>query len=173
MLTDAQLQVLSTDLFGETDSEFVAARTAGNNGFMRDWYNANASPNFHVFRSSLSSMETRSNLDYPEILGGGNPITDLERWGFDTLTTDDSWNPSLPGNRQAIEEVFSGPQRATTRGNLQAAYVRLATRAEKLFAVNGVAPNGGNGDTATTAANLVFEGQVTIDEIRAAVAIGG
>lgn len=149
-LTPAQLTTLKNDLAA---SEFSGAAKNSDTAFaVAAAYNANASPDFWVWRTRVSK---------DELVGATSVDGTTFSWtgtGFITRAQGerDAWrelfngagfcNPSLPSVRQAFADIFSGATAPApaNRTHLTATARRKATRAEKLFAT-------GTGSTASPA----------------------
>lgn len=153
-LTVSQLQTLKTDLnanfSGVPDEEAAAA------------YNLNASPDFWVWKTSLSERECveqpspdSTTFSWPQYIAR----TEAERSGWNRLFSSGVVNPALPNVRQAVADIFSGAQAAPTaqRAHLLAIARRLATRGEKLFST-------GTGSTASPA-TMGSEGPITSQNV--------
>jgi len=156
-LDGAQLAVLRTAIDAETDTEFVSYRNEGSTGLMAQWYNVAGT--FIVWKTFLSGEEVKSETVWTELIGRSQGERDV----YAILISGDQVNPSLENIRQAFQDIFSGPQGATTRAQLIAASKRLATRGETIFSV-------GTGTDATPGL-LVVEGDVSNQNIIDALAL--
>jgi hypothetical protein len=164
-LDSAQLVTLGNDIRAN-----VAVNGDLNNfNAIRAWYNADASPSFHVFKSSVSTDVARKAVDWSEVLDDVTPLKDIARWSFDQLLANGDYDAGSESNRDALAAIFAGTNYQNTRAAILAASVRLATEAEKLFAVTATGPAGGDGSSNTAAAALVYEGQLTNREVNLAL----
>lgn len=165
MLTTAQLTTLKTAILAETNAGFVEARTAGNNSQMLAWFNSAATPEFIVWRKQVSREEFEEddafNWTVVDNLSTGSKYRIWE-WMFGS---NGYINPSKANIRAGIAATWVGnAQLLAVQAMVLAKSKRAATKAEKLFAT-------GTGSTASPAV-MDVEGQISIDDIRAAVALG-
>ena len=164
-MTNDDLQKLKTAILAETDAEFVAARDSGNNSQMLAWFNSAATPEFIVWRKQVSREEFEEddafNWTVVDNLSTGSKYRIWE-WMFGSKGY---INPSKANIRAGIAACWVGhAQLLAVQAMVLAKCKRAATRAEKLFAT-------GTGSTGSPAV-MGFEGALSIDDIRAAVALG-
>lgn len=121
-------------------------------------YNLPASPSFTVWKTKVVVAEIGDKFNGAELAG----LTTANQSRLQTIAvySAQGLNPSLPDRRAAFDDIFSGAGGALTRANLLALWKRLATRGERLYAT-------GTGSDASPG-TLVFEGQITIDDVIAA-----
>lgn len=121
-------------------------------------YNANASPDFTVWKTNVSINEVGKAFVGTELSG----LTSGNQSRLQTLAQylAGGVNPSLIDNRNFFDDVFSGAGGTNTRARLATLWKRPATRAEKLFAT-------GTG-TVAVPATLTFEGQLSYQDVEAA-----
>lgn len=175
-LTSAQIQTLRADVLAAVDAEIVAARTAGDTFTLAALYNRLAAPDFWVWRTSVRKNEYTQSVG-PEgttfawtgtgFIGRSQGERDAWRELFNGGGRGDgSVNPSLANVRQAFTDIFSGATAPApaNRAHMAAVSRRKATRAEKIFVAD---PQ--NGSTATPA-TMVFEGDITSDDMIAVLA---
>lgn len=165
-MTPEQLTTLKAAILAETDAEFVAARDAGNNSQMLAWFNAAAAPEFVVWRTNVSRSEIQDdgafNWTVVDNLSTGSKYRIWE-WMFSNSSS--AINASKANIRAGIAACWVGnAQLLAVQAMVLAKCKRAATKAEKLFAT-------GTGSTASPAV-MDVEGQISIDDIRAAVALG-
>ena len=164
-MTPEQLTTLKAAILAETDADFVAARTAGNNSQMLVWFNEPASPEFVVWRKQVSreALEEDDAFNWTVV---DNLSTGSKYRIWDWMFGSKGYiNPSKANIRAGIAATWVGnAQLLAVRAMVLAKCKRAATKAEKLFAT-------GTGSTESPAV-MDFEGQVSIDDIRAAVALG-
>jgi hypothetical protein len=155
-LTTAQKATLKTNVQGngDTNALFVSGDLQG----LAALYNADASPDFWVWRTSVSKAEltNETSVDGTTFNWSGT--------GFITRTQGerDAWrelfdqngtvNASLPQVRQAFLDIFSGPTAPAPANRTHLATIgrRKATRLEKLFATG----TGSTGSPAVMALNV-------------------
>lgn len=170
-LTTAQLQTLKADIATQvapasgTEIEGLDPLNPDRRFEIRDWYNSNPVTPFYVWKTSVSTDMARDSLVWAEVFANQSKLPAEERWGFDVLIKNGTFDPSNPNTRTGFQKIFSGSTYDQTRANLLAASTRTATRAEKLFAVNGVASAGGDGSSTTAVANMTHEGNISTGDI--------
>jgi hypothetical protein len=149
-LTDQQKATIKADILARP--EFAGAPlTVDGSAPIADFYNANVSPGFYVWKSVVTEKEIFDNgLDWTLI---DNLTVGKDRvWQW--LFKDGKADPSKPNVRAGIEEVWKGTaamlaQRAIVLGHCK----RLASNVERLLA-------SGTGSEAVPA-NIGFEGTVS------------
>jgi hypothetical protein len=166
-LTGAQLTTLATDI--NAQGSLSAARSAKDATIIANFYNANASPDFWVWRTSVSKAE------YYQSTSIDGTIFSFVGAGFITRTQGerDAWrdlfdaqgfaNPALPQVRQAVADIFSGATAPApaNRTHLLTVSRRKAKLVEKLFAV-------GTGSTAVPA-TMDVEGSLRAEDVQQAM----
>ena len=162
-LTEEQIATFATDIEANTDPVIVQARAEGNNNAIRDWYNTEASPEFYLWRTSMSVAEMRTeHFNWAEIV---NSLNTNGLLSLLLLIGQESLDPRKECIRQAFASIFSGPNLENTRTALLAASMRLAGYAQKLFADL----TEGNGEEDQPAIAVVET--ITTVDVRAAVAL--
>lgn len=161
-LTTTQLQTLKTAIQAETDPEFVGYRNAGDNAGMSNWYNEASA--FVVYKTSETMAAIGATINYVafEALTTAN----LEKINTFSRLNQTTVPPNKADIRSFWANVFSGAlggQGQATRDALDALWKRFATRGERLYAT-------GTGTTLSPGA-LVFEGSISTDDVRAALAL--
>lgn len=129
-------------------------------------YNLNASPDFWVWRTSVSREELTNSTSIDGTVfnwTGAGYITRAqgEREAFQQIfDAEGRVNPSLPQVRQAFLDIFSGAAAPAPANRTHLATVarRKATRAEKLFAASGAGTTGSPGV-------MGFEGSVSYQDV--------
>ena len=175
-LTPAQLQTLKTNLAANTITvTYLGASvqikdvpsTPDGAIAIAEWYNAIASPDFWVWRTSVFESEY---MRASAIDSDGSTVTNWS-WTIYINRTQgerDAWarlfmgggagaNPSLPNVRQGVADIFSGVGGASQRAHLLAVSRRLAKRVEQLFAT-------GTG-TAASPAVMGVEGTLSYPDV--------
>lgn len=164
-LTSAQLTTLKTDIATNFPG---TANTPDGDFSLATSYNTVASPDFWVWRTSVSRDEAVGSTSVDgtvfSFVGTGY-ITRAqgERDAFVALfSSAGTVNASQPQVRQAFADIFSGSTAPApaNRTHLLTVARRKASRIEKLYGV-------GTGSTASPA-TMATEGSVTPQEIRAA-----
>lgn len=162
MLTTAQKATIKTDIANNSDLN-VNPNTEPGNQNIAALYNAASSPDFWVWRSSVTEDEIVGQLSQDATLFSWTTFigrSQGERDGWMRLFRSGKVNPSLSNVQAAIADIFSGAGGATQRTHILTCFRRKATRLEKLFAT-------GTGSTAAPA-TLVFEGTVSIQDLNEA-----
>ena len=163
-LTDAQYQLLNTDITVTHASEFQPYVDAADYQQITDRYNSQAAPVFWVWRTQVNAKEIYENTSVDGTTWNwttyiGQSVQ--ERDGWQTMVTPGTINPALPQVRGAFDKIFSGTGvSATQRAHLYAISRRQALRAEALFANTSA----GNGSSATPA-NLTYIGNITYKDV--------
>jgi hypothetical protein len=162
-MTPEQLNDLRTDVLGNPDT--LALYNAGDRAGLADVYNAPASPDYWVWRNQVAREEVEEddafNWTVVDNLSTGSKYRIWE-WMFGSKGY---INPSKANIRAGIAACWVGnAQLLAVQAMVLAKCKRAATRAEKLFAT-------GTGSTGSPAV-MGFEGALSIDDIRAAVALG-
>ena len=159
MLTDFQKGILKSDI----ESNFAANWAAGEVGIIAAAYNTLASPDFYVWKTSVSNSEMHEAYVWTEL----DSITQLAKWEqFKLMISQGNLNPSLPNVRQGLNDIFTGPNLANTRANLISICKRKATRVEELFSLGLGAGSDADPDT------LDFQGVLYPQDIYEAMSNG-
>lgn len=184
-MTPAQIAVLKTAIFAETDPTFVALRNGGATAAMRDWYNQ---PHATVKKwlSAASWQSTMAVVDYSKYTPApANIPTDIAGLcklvailikltvqqnmllGFPQINAKDSG--TISGVLDTAMQIPSGAAGANTNpggtnGSLMAAQLNgPATKAQALFVASSPVFGG------VTAALVSFDEQVTESDVVAAL----
>lgn len=153
-LTPQQLTTLKTDI--NANSATLSIAIAQRDGpTIAAFYNAIASPSFTVWKSMVPINLIGKAFDNTELAG----LTTANQTRLQTLAMflAGGVDPSQATNRAFFDDIFSGAGGANTRVKLLSLWKRLATRAEKLFAI-------GTGSDAAPA-TLVMEGTLSGQDI--------
>lgn len=174
-LTPAQLQTFKTHLAANTNTVSIngtptainaVPHTTDNAFAVAAWYNLVASPDFWVWRTSVTKAEFVQGTSVDGTTfnwTGAGFITrsqgERDAWR-ELFNGTESCNPSLPNVRQAFQDIFSGgtAPAPANRTHLAAVGRRKATNAEQVFAT-------GTGSTASPAV-MGFEGAVQFQEVQ-------
>ncbi len=142
------------------------AAAAGDDNAVAGWFNATATPDFWVWRTSLTEAEITQATSVDGTTWnwtGTGYITRSqgERDAWARLFATGTANPSLANTRQAFSDILSGSTAPApaNRTHMLAMARRKATVAEKLLAT-------GTGTTASPAV-MAAEGAVTTNEMAA------
>jgi hypothetical protein len=166
-LTAAQLTALKNDILADGTLSALP-NSADGNFAIADAYNAAASPDFWVWRTSVTKEEYVNSISVDGTSfswTGAGYITrsqgERDAWR-EMFSATGFVNPSLLGVRNAFNDIFSGgtAPAPANRTHLSTVSRRKATRAEKLFAT-------GTGSTASPA-TMSFEGKITHQEVEQA-----
>lgn len=192
-LNPAQLATLKAAALAEVDATFVAAREAGDNATMAAFYNtatATQAWRTNVPIADIINAITWSSYTPNDKVSSGDTDPTLSRkigWLLEIqvkqmnlqlfLQGQQTFNAAPPnmrgGLRDAVIQVPSGAAGATTSpgganaATVLAACTRPATRGELVFAS---ASQGSDTTGATTARVLTFQGVLTSDDVREALA---
>jgi hypothetical protein len=165
-LSPAQLTALKNDI--NADPALAALPQTGDGAFeIALAYNAPASPDFWVWRTSVTKDELTNGVgpDGTTFTWAGNGFItraagEQAAWRV-LFCVSGSVNTALSNVRQAFTDIFSGTgNAAANRTHLSAVSRRKATRAEKLFAT-------GTGSTASPA-TMGHQGALTYQDVEAA-----
>ena len=152
-LTPAQYQALKTAILADP---ILAAlpRNSDSDVAIANALNLNATPNFTVWKTSVSVTQIGDNFVGSELAG----LTTANQTRLQTIALySPIVNPSLVDRRAFFDDVFSGTGGQQTRTKLLVLWKRLATRFEKIYAV-------GTGSDASPA-TLVIEGILDPQEV--------
>ena len=173
-LTTAQLVILKNAILG--DSALAADVATGNQGVILDYMNADSSPAFIVWRSSVKVEEIYDAITWSALTPTDNP-DDTQAWlnrslacqgkqfNLQTMLTGRATisgaKPAIrAGLQDALTNVPSGTGGAAVNAGwaaVKSALSRAATRAEKLYAT-------GAGTTAAPG-SLVVDGKLAMYDI--------
>lgn len=163
-LTPAQRHTLH--LYAVSQPAFIEAMNNGDDQTVANLFNALATPDFVVWRTSVTQDEYQS--DVSDALtefawnGAGGYIArsqgERDAWNTMFANPQNAVNPSRTNVINAFNDIFSGAgaQAVNNRTHLLSMSKRLATLAERILAV-------GTG-TELIPARLKFEGVVTVTE---------
>lgn len=165
-LTPAQLTALKAEV--TTNPLYAADLASGNDTGVAAALNADAAPDFWVWRTSVFESEfTRATSadgttwSWPAYIA--RTVQEQNAWARMFMGGQAGMNPSLANVRQGLADIFSGSASSAPaqRTHLTAVSRRRANRAERLFAA-------GTGSAAAPAV-MAFEGKVTPDDVSAAL----
>ena len=181
MLTSAQLLTLKTDILSPANAAALGGFIAAiDDASIANFYNQLTSPDFWVWRSSVTQAEYVGDVSvdgtswsWTSYIGRSQGERDGWRELFAETTPTGgigaaparSVNPSKANVRQGVADIFSGAGGTAQRTHLLAVSRRKSTRGETLFAV-------GTGSTVSPA-TMGFEGSITyLDVARALRNVG-
>lgn len=163
MLTPSQLATVKADILADSTLNAFPNNPDGNTEIAKR-YNLIVSPNYWVWRSSMSQSEVVGVTSVDGTVWSWTLYINRsqgERDGWREMFADTGTiNPSLANVRQGLNDIFSGAGGLPQRTHLLTVGRRLASRLEKLLAT-------GAGTTATPS-NMNFEGNVTFEDVQAA-----
>lgn len=164
-LTNAQLITLGNHIRANTDQEVIDALAVGSSTNLAEWYNRVASPNFYVFVDYVDEADIKNmGIDWTQHLS----LNAVQLSVFGQLMSG-GFDPRPDSVRTALASIFAGAGQANTRNQLLSLSTKLASNVEKLFAVNGTGPAGGDGSSATNSALAVVYGTVSARQITQAL----
>lgn len=160
MLTTEQQAILKTDI--EADPAFASLPTNSDGAYyIAQAYNLPATPNFIVWRTSVTQDEIMQNgFDWVRVDNLSVGKARIWEWLFDNQSA--TCNPSKVNVRAGIDECWKGT--AADLAVRAAVYVhckRPATRIEKLLAT-------GTGSDASPA-TMTFEGSLSYQDVQQAM----
>lgn len=162
MLTTQQKTAVKTDITNNSDLS-ANPNTEPGNFAIAALYNTNASPNFWVWKTTVTEAEIVGQPSIDATLFSWSVFINRsqgERDGWMRLFRSGIVNPALSNVQAAIADIFSGAGGAAQRTHILTTFRRKATRLEKLFAT-------GTGSTAVPA-TLTYEGAVSLQDINEA-----
>lgn len=155
MLTNAQLLAIKADI--QADSALNTLWTQQNPGAIAEMYNLMASPEFYVWKTSLTPDDYREAIVWTEV---DSLATGKARiWEWLTSNMQLPLNPSKVSVRQGLADTFTAG--STTRTNLLAIAYRPCTKIEKLL-------SSGTG-TVQNPATMTFNGRIEWPQINEAM----
>lgn len=176
MLTNAQAIILR-DAIAADPVLSVLTSTPDNNVTIANAFNTNATPDFYVWRTSVSVEDVQNAIIYANMTPAQSP-DGTQQWANKALHAQgkqfnlqnlilgrDFINPSRTNVRAAFQDCLTGLPTKSDGTNqaagwtaVEAAFKRLTTRVEKLFVT------GGNGAIGTPA-SLTFEGLLDYQDV--------
>ena len=181
-LTPAQLPALKAAILAEVNPAFVVARTNGQTPLMTEFYNADASPAWYVWRTTTPTTDIAAAVSWANFTPTDTPdattlytnralLCALKRDNLRTLLDRDSLPTDKANTRQALTDALQNVPAGAAGALLDAGWLgadkvktaisRGVTRGERLFVT-------GTG-TAGTPGSLGFEGAITDADIGAAL----
>lgn len=141
-MNEQQITTFRAALLAETDPELVGYRTNGQPPLIFAWYNKPATPDFWVWRSSVTQDEIMQNgFDWVRVDNLSVGKARIWEWLFKNQSN--AINPSKANVRAGIGEAWKGTAAdIAVRDAVLAHCRRLCTKVERLFVT-------GNGTTAT------------------------
>lgn len=161
MLTDPQLATLKAEILADP---VLAAKPNNSDGNfdIAAAFNLNASPDFYVWRSSVTTDEIMLNgFDWTRV----DNLTVGKSRIWEWMTSLDRINPAQANVRAGVLAVFSAAGDLANRVAVFTHSQRRATRAEKLFATGA---GTSTTDQGVGPAVMVFEGQLSYADIEQA-----
>jgi hypothetical protein len=157
-LTSEQLATLAADIAADSAFDNLPHNSDGA-WAIAEAYNQPASPDWYVWKISVTTDETIDAMVWSEFLS----LTVAQRQTLlDGILANHDFNPSLPNIRQGIAACLPVGSADGCRNALLAICSELATRAEKLFS------SGGQG-TAASPSTRAFVGSLAYQEVERAM----
>jgi len=149
-LTDAQMPALKAAILADAALNAIPNTYPAGAAQLAAALNADASPDFTVWKTQATINEVGKAFDGGELAG----MTTGNQTRLQTLALylASGVNPSLASNRKFFDDVFSGAGGVITRAALLVLWKRNARLIEKIFAT-------GTGSDASPA-QLVFQGTI-------------
>ena len=151
MLTATQKQTIKADILA-TPQLNAFPNNGDGAAEIAAIYNANASPDYWVWRAFVSDQEVYSatsvdntTWNWTSYIGRSQGERDAWR---QMVNMAGGYNPSLTSVRTGLADIFSGQTGSGQRTHLLAISRRKASRGEKLFAVATVGGSGARGSAA-------------------------
>ena len=160
-LTPAQRTAFKAALWSETDAALVSYRSNGQTTMIKAWYELPATPDFIVWKSSVTQDEIMQNgFDWTQV--DNTTVGKARIWEWLFASESRAINPSKANIRAGIAEAWKGTSAMlAVRAAIYTHCKRAASRIEKLLA----AGTGTDADPAT----MAFEGAIPESEIALAM----
>lgn len=184
-LTPEQIITFGNHIRANEDQTVVDALAVGDNNTIRDWYNQETSPAVWVFKSSVDTDSAFRSIDKDEYIdipaSGGSTVGDLveaieaaslarrQEIALNLMLANGTYDPREESNRDALVKIFPSSM-PNTRAAFLADATRKANYAEAIFIATATGPAGGNGSAQGQAAIANYEGSVSKDDVRNALA---
>jgi len=165
MLTDEQVVTLKDDMITHEDDPVAIWLAQGRLNRIVAYYNELADPDVWVFRESVSVESVITSMDWGEDYAAFKD--DIP--GIELLLRNGVYYPESENARDALNTVFSSA--ANTKQAILTVCTRQATKGEALFIETATGPGGGDGSSKPNSAIANFKGDITLDDVRAAVAL--
>jgi len=160
-MTTAQLATFKADIQANANQTVIDALAAGAHNTIAGWYNAQASPDFYIFRSLVPIDEVSAAIELDDV---ANMTTgDNEKLKTIYSIRQGGVFASKLSDRTGFDDIFSAAAGDDSQQALIALWKRLANNVEKLFAA------GAGVGTVGDPADAVLEGNVSSGEVTAAL----
>jgi len=166
-LTQDQLVTFGNHIRANSDQNVIDAVAAGDVTTIQQWYSDDSS--LYVFLDSVSTDDVRESIVWSEVLDPVDGMDELQRWGFDLMMANGTFNPEKVNTRNGLILIFDA-QMPLTRAAIIADATRFANEFETIFGVAAIGPGGGNGSTPSNAAIAVVKGTPSIANVDHALA---
>ena len=157
MLTNAQLIILRDDILADPILDAFPNTPDGAAG-IAEIYNADAVPDFFIWRSSVPTHDVKEVIVWTEYIALGA----AEKSTFELIVSNGIVDATNANVRDGLATIFSGPENAGTRTALLNLVARNATRAEALFADT----TSGSGATRGSSATPFIEGNIAYQDVQ-------
>lgn len=143
---------------------------AGDAQVIATYLNSIASPDFFGFPRTIGvddiiGATIGQNFSEFVALTGNANTTNLHHNALSLLLRNGVIRPQNVEVRNALVSIFPAGTAPNTRSAILSACTRKANRVEKILALNGTGPGGGDGSAMNQSALLVFEGNITANDI--------
>ncbi len=162
-LTPEQLVTFKADIDANTNATVIAARNAGNNRAISDWYSLDNADGHWVFKIVVPLEEVSRAIELDDV--ANMTTNDNEKLKTFFVIRPDGVFANKATDRDGFDDIFSAAAGDDSQQALIALWKRLSTNIERLFATTPGA--GTNADPAT----LVVEGGASLQDVRNAVAL--
>lgn len=171
-MTPEQLVTFGNHIRANEDQTVVDALAANNPGLVAEWYNQ-PTTDFYVFAQSVDTDTVRESLVASETAEDEDHATEpglnaIQRWHFDLLMKNGSYDPSRRVSRDMLVKIFPSYM-SQTRSNVLADATRLALRVEQVLAITLDGPGGGDGSAPSSSAGCTHYGTVSWVEVNQAL----
>lgn len=164
-LDASQLAAYKADILANTDPVIVQALSDGANNVITNWYNEDVSPDYWIYRDMVPTENVRDAINANDLVNITTADSDRvikllsvrQERGFSGADADD---------RAAWDDVFSAAAGDKSQQAIAALWTRTATNIEKLFSLST-----GSGVDAANADTTSFQGAVTLQDTRDALAL--
>lgn len=158
-LTAAQYTALQADILADPALSAIPNTPDGNFDIAAEYnklssVSGNPPAAFTVWRTDVAVEDVKNAIVWTEYIAA---TSDAERDAQNLIISNGTVNAADPNIRQAFLDIYSGPQKATTRSNLTEISKREARRVEALFAT-------GTGTTASPG-TMVVEGTISFQDV--------
>ncbi len=167
-LTTEQLVIFKEDIESNTNEEVIAARNAGNNSAIAEWYSRINILDFWIFKRIVPLEEVSEVIELDDV--ANMTQGDNERLKTFFAIRQDGVFASKLTDRAGFDDIFKSSAGDMTQQALIDLWKRLATNMEKLFAVEPDEGEPGQGTNDDPAQSVIIGG-ASLQNVRDAVAL--